>query len=68
VDLRFSLVAMIALYLFLREDADRPGAAGHGDQPDGAQLCGIPVSWAGQLSFAIGRVQRASRVCCWLRW
>jgi branched-chain amino acid transport system permease protein len=49
-----SLVAMIALYLFSERTLVGQALQATAVNRTGAQLCGIPVSVAGQLSFAIG--------------
>jgi branched-chain amino acid transport system permease protein len=49
-----SVVAMIALYLFSERTLIGQALQATAVNRTGAQLCGIPVSVAGQLSFAIG--------------
>jgi branched-chain amino acid transport system permease protein len=49
-----SVVAMIALYLFSERSLIGQALQAAAVNRTGAQLCGIPVSVAGQLSFAIG--------------
>jgi branched-chain amino acid transport system permease protein len=49
-----SLVAMIALYLFSERTLTGQALQATAVNRTGAQLCGIPVGIAGQLSFAIG--------------
>jgi branched-chain amino acid transport system permease protein len=49
-----SVVAMVALYLFSERTLIGQALQATAVNRTGAQLCGIPVSLAGQLSFAIG--------------
>jgi branched-chain amino acid transport system permease protein len=49
-----SVVTMIALYLFSERTLIGQALQATAANRTGAQLCGIPVSVAGQLSFAIG--------------
>jgi branched-chain amino acid transport system permease protein len=49
-----ALLAMIALYLFSDRTLTGQALQAAAINRTGAQLCGIPVSVAGQLSFAIG--------------
>jgi branched-chain amino acid transport system permease protein len=49
-----SLAAMVALYLFSEKTLIGQALQATAVNRTGAQLCGIPVSVAGQLSFAIG--------------
>ena len=49
-----SLIAMIALYLFSERTLIGQALQATAVNRTGAQLCGIPVRVAGQLSFAIG--------------
>ena len=49
-----SVVAMVALYLFSERTLIGQALQATAVNRTGAQLCGIPVSVAGQLSFAIG--------------
>jgi branched-chain amino acid transport system permease protein len=48
-----SLVAMVALYLFSERTLTGQALQAVAINRVGAQLCGIPVRWAGQLSFAV---------------
>ena len=50
----FALAAMIALYLFSERTLVGQALQATAVNRVGAQLCGIPVRTAGQLSFAIG--------------
>lgn len=49
-----SLTAMVALYLFSERTLVGQALQAVAINRVGAQLCGIPVRWAGQLSFAVG--------------
>ncbi len=49
-----SIAAMLALYLFSERTLVGQALQATAVNRTGAQLCGIPVRWAGQLSFAIG--------------
>ena len=49
-----SLAAMVALYLFSEHTLVGQALQAVAINRVGAQLCGIPVRWAGQLSFAVG--------------
>jgi len=49
-----SLAAMVALYLFSERTLVGQALQAVAINRVGAQLCGIPVRWAGQLSFAVG--------------
>lgn len=49
-----SLAAMVALYLFSKRTLMGQALQAVAINRVGAQLCGIPVRWAGQLSFAVG--------------
>ena len=49
-----SLTAMVVLYLFSERTLVGQALQAVAINRVGAQLCGIPVRWAGQLSFAVG--------------
>jgi len=49
-----SLAATVALYLFSQRTLVGLALQAVAINRVGAQLCGIPVRWAGQLSFAVG--------------
>lgn len=49
-----SLAAMLGLYLFSERTLTGQALQAAAINRTGAQLCGIPVRWAGQFSFALG--------------